>query len=260
MSGSCHSESRLHNLPRVLRLSISLAAFLFLAAAATAQETATVRVADGFDLPVGRDGTKQYFKARGFRANGHLGEDWNGVGGGDTDLGDPVYAIAHGLVVFARDYRLGWGNVVIVRHAYVEEGATRYVDSLYGHLHEMLVTEGQQLSRGQKLGTIGNNRGMYDAHLHFELRKNLSVGMHRNSFPRDASVYWDPAEFIPARNVLPGGERFALVPINTFAPTPPPVYATQPAPLSPLRRPGTETSVSPRGPFRVERYSDLKGQ
>ena len=80
------------------------------AADAPTASTASVRLADGFDCPVGRDGAKNYYVARGFRVNGHLGEDWNGQGGGDTDLGDPVFCTAHGVVVFAQDYKLGWGK------------------------------------------------------------------------------------------------------------------------------------------------------
>src|SRR6476661_1047617 len=80
-----------------------------------AEECVSVRLSDGFSCPVGSDGAKKYYKARGFQPNGHLGEDWNGVGGGDTDLGDPIYSAADGIVTFAQDYRLGWGNVVIIR-------------------------------------------------------------------------------------------------------------------------------------------------
>ena len=96
-------------------------------------ETASLPLADGFDLPVGRNGVI-YHKARGFQPNGHLGEDWDGPNGGDTDLGDPVFCTAVGMVLFARDYHVGWGNVIIVRHAYAEGGETKFVDSLYGHL------------------------------------------------------------------------------------------------------------------------------
>ena len=71
---------------------------------------------------------------------------------------------------------------------------------------------------------MGNNGGMYDAHLHFEMRKNLSVGMHRSSFPRDWSVYWSPTEFIATRGALSGG-GIVSVPVNTFSETPPPVLA-----------------------------------
>ncbi len=218
-----------------------------------AQDVAQVPMADGFECPVGRDAAKKYFKARGFRANGHLGEDWNGVGGGDTDLGDPVYSTAHGLVVYARNFRMGWGNVVIIRHAYQENGQTLFVDSLYGHLHEILVREGQLTTRGQKIGTIGNNHGMYDAHLHFEIRKNIRVGMFRHSFPRDFTTYWDPTQFITARQTLPGAGRMASIPINTFpASAPPPVIGA--ASASPLNRANTKRSPN----FKVDRFSDLR--
>src|SRR4030095_4756585 len=141
-------KRRLH----ICRFSPLCVGVLFFIANSDATETTPVRYADGFDCPVGRESVKRYHKARGFHPNAHLGEDWNGAGGGDTDLGDPVYSVAHGLLVFARDYRLGWGNVIIVRHAYLEDEQTRFVDSLYGHLQSILVRENEQVSRGQKIG------------------------------------------------------------------------------------------------------------
>ncbi len=236
------------------RVLLSLATLLLFVGVLPAQETAAVRLADGFDLPVGRDGTKKYYKARGYRPNGHLGEDWNGVGGGDTDLGDHVTAAGNGIVVFAEDYKLGWGNVVIIRHAYLENGEQKHVDSLYGHLNEIKTTLGAQVARGELIGTIGSNRGMYPAHLHFEMRKDLRVGMFRSSFPRDFSVYWDPTQFIAMRRVLDHGNgRFVSVPIKTFPETAPPVVAetTLPADAPPrlLRR-------SPQLP---DKFQDLRG-
>ncbi|KAB2646440.1 MAG: M23 family metallopeptidase [Verrucomicrobia bacterium] len=198
-----------------MRWPLSIATLTVASASLLAQDTAAVKLADGFQSPVGSDG-QSYYRARGMQPNGHLGDDWNGTGGGDTELGAPVTATAHGLVVFARDFRLGWGNVVIVRHAYLEAGQVAYADSLYGHLDSIVVQEGQQVVRGQKVGTIGNNRGMYNAHLHFELRKNLRIGMARSAFPRDFTNYWDPHLFIAQHQRLEGGGRLATVPINTF--------------------------------------------
>lgn len=210
-----------------MRLSV-LCAFAFIVSALPlcAEETVVVRAADGFELPVGPNGTGDgYYIARGYRPNGHLGEDWNGVHGGNTDLGDPVYATANGYVMFARNYHVGWGNVVILRHAYYEGSTLKFCDSLYGHLLDFSVQEGQQVRRGQQIGRIGNNFGMYEAHLHFEMRKNLEIGMFRASFARDFTNYYTPNEFVAAHRACPNGNHMVNIPINTYPPVAPPVLA-----------------------------------
>jgi murein DD-endopeptidase MepM/ murein hydrolase activator NlpD len=179
-------------------------------------QTAFTRLADGFDLPVGKPDGRGYYKARGMRAHGHLGEDWDGVGGGDTDLGDPVYCIGDGVVVFARDCHQGWGNVVIVRHAFREGLGVRNVDSLYGHLQKILVKRGQPIRRGQQIATIGNAHGLYDAHLHLEVRKNLAIGMSRDKFAQDMSNYYDPSDFIMSHRHIQSSGASTRVAMNTF--------------------------------------------
>jgi murein DD-endopeptidase MepM/ murein hydrolase activator NlpD len=179
-------------------------------------QTAFVRLADGFDMPIGKPDAHGYYKARGFRSHGHMGEDWDGIGGGDTDLGDPVYVIGDGVVVFARDCHQGWGNVVIIRHAYREGLGTRYIDSLYGHLDRILVKRGQGVKRGQQIATIGNAHGLYDAHLHLEVRKNLEVGMSRDKFAQDSSNYYDPSQFITSHRHLQSSGASTRVAMNTF--------------------------------------------
>lgn len=183
-----------------------------------AQAFTTTRLADGFDYPVGKPNGDGYYIFRGFSQNGHLGEDWNGNGGGDTDEGDPVYAIAHGVVVFSEDYMRGWGNVVIIRHAYRESnGQIAFVDSLYGHLKVRSVQLGQQVTRGQVVGTIGcGPHRMYAAHLHFEIRKDLRVGMRRELYPRTYQTYHVPKQFTDSRRNLRFEDRLVRVPINTF--------------------------------------------
>jgi hypothetical protein len=212
---------------RPMRSSILCAIVFFVCALPLcAQDTAMVRAADGFQYPVGPNGTAEgYYIARGYRPNGHLGEDWNGVHGGDTDLGDPVYACANGFVTFARNYHVGWGNVVILRHAYYEGSTLKYCDSLYGHLLDFSVQEGQQVRRGQQIGRIGNNFGMYEAHLHFEMRRNLQIGMFRGSFLRDFSNYYSPNQFVAEHHFCPNGNHMVSIPINTYPPVAPPVIA-----------------------------------
>ena len=198
---------------RIIPLILCLALSLCVAPGADVAATLT---ADGFDIPVGKPDGDGYYRSRGYRANGHLGEDWNGKRGGDTDLGDPVYSIAHGIVVFAQNFGHGWGNVVIVRHAYEEGGRQKMVDSLYGHLDRILVRDAQQLRRGQQFGTIGTGGGLYPAHLHLEMRKDIRVGMARHRFAKDDTVYWSPVEFIAAHRRLSPVANVAAVPMNTF--------------------------------------------
>ena len=178
-------------------------------------ETAWTKLADGFDFPVGKPEADGYYKARGFRPNGHMGEDWDGIRGGDTDFKDPIYSIGDGIVVFARDVHLGWGNVVIVRHAYKEGGAIKHIDALYGHLYSMQVKRGQKVARGQLIGTMGTAHGQYDAHLHLEIRKNIEIGLSKSKFQRDFSNYYDPTQFIASHRKLSGGGNFRVA-MNTF--------------------------------------------
>jgi len=180
-------------------------------------ETAFTKLANGFDFPVGKPDAQGYYKARGFSSHGHLGEDWDGIRGGDTDLGDPIYSIGDGVVVFARDCHMGWGNVVIVRHAFREDGMVKNIDSLYGHLNTILVQRGQAVTRGQKIGTMGTAHGIYDAHLHLEIRKNLAIGMSRAAFARDDSNYYDPSQFILSHRHLRTSTGTYRIAMNTFS-------------------------------------------
>jgi murein DD-endopeptidase MepM/ murein hydrolase activator NlpD len=119
-------------------------------------------------------------------------------------------------VVFARDVHLGWGNVVIIRHAYRESGMVKHIDSLYGHLNSILVQRGQKVARGQQIGTMGTAHGQYDAHLHLEIRKNLEIGMSRSKFQKNLSNYYDPSQFIASHRQISGGGANFRVAMNTF--------------------------------------------
>lgn len=188
------------------------------AMALSASETVRCLLADGFDFPVGKPDATGYYKFRGFYPNGHLGEDWNGKGGGNSDLGDPIYSIGRGVVVFSENIHTGWGNCIIVRHAFRDTtGKIEMVDSLYAHLHERKVQTGQLVEKGQLVGTMGGNNGMYAVHLHFEIRKNLQIGMNRSQFARDYSNYHSPTVFINARRQLQASFQKVDVPVKTFA-------------------------------------------
>ncbi len=77
--------------------------------------------------------------------------------------GTPVLASAAGKVVYAGSGLRGYGKLIIVKH-----NAT-YL-SAYAHNREILVKEGQQVTRGQKIAEMGNT-DTNDVKLHFEIRR-----------------------------------------------------------------------------------------
>lgn len=149
--------------------------------------------ADGFDFPFGdANGKGPYVdKTTGQRHNGwymatrfaeqyslgiHPGEDWNGVGGGDTDLGQEVYAVAHGRVAFAQNCGRLWGNVLMIDHTYYENHQKRKIRSVYAHLQQLKVQAGADVRRRQLVATVGQDPDkLYNAHLHLELRWDTSL-------------------------------------------------------------------------------------
>lgn len=147
-----------------------------------------------FDFPVGAPDGHGYYDAQPFGENHHLGNDWNGNGGGDSDLGDPVYAISAGVVSVASDHGGGWGNVVRVAHS-CGAASMQELESLYAHLDTIEVSAGQHVHRGQRIGTIGTAGGQYKAHLHLELRAQPGLPLG-GGYSDDTSGYLDPKAFI----------------------------------------------------------------
>ena len=112
-------------------------------------------------------------KKRGGR---HTGDDFNGIGGMNTDLGDPVFAITNSLVVYRGEPSPDWGNTLILAHRSAEGAIHQY---MYSHLHESLADPGELIARGEKIGTVGTANLNYPAHLHLELRNSTGVCIGR---------------------------------------------------------------------------------
>lgn len=92
-------------------------------------------------------------------------------------LGEPVQAAAAGKVVYVGSGLRGYGNLVIVSHSPL------YL-SAYAHNSRILVKEGQQVARGQKIAELGNSDADQPK-LHFEVR-------HQGKPV-------DPLKYLPAR-------------------------------------------------------------
>ena len=166
------------------------------------------KLADGFDYPVGNGEAIGYYRSRGMTPYYHLGDDWNGNGGGNSDLGDPIHSIADGLVVYSYNYGSTWGQVIIIRHKYLDKsGKIDHVDSLYGHVINRRVKVGDRVRRGQQIAQIGTNNGMYVAHLHLEIRKNINIGIQSWNYSKGYSNYHQPSSFIEAHRPSNSSDR-----------------------------------------------------
>ncbi len=152
-------------------------------------------ISDGFDFPVGKPDGRNYKKALNFGQRFHLGEDWNGLGGGNTDLGDPVYSIANGIVTSAENVCCGWGNIVRVIHKVPNSQEHDYVESVYAHLQNYMIQPGDFVRRGERIGSIGTGDGMYMAHLHLELRSFINMALGPG-YSQDQFGFLDPSNFI----------------------------------------------------------------
>ncbi|BEV17098.1 peptidoglycan DD-metalloendopeptidase family protein [Herbaspirillum sp. DW155] len=78
--------------------------------------------------------------------------------------GQSVVAAAAGKVTYAGHGIRGYGNMVIIKH-------TPQLLSVYAHNDSILVKEGQMVTRGQQIATMGNS-DTNTVKLYFEIRRN----------------------------------------------------------------------------------------
>ena len=109
----------------------------------------------------------------------------------------PVLAASGGVVVTAGaddQVQFGpqgnfYGNLVVIRHDQLYR--EQYLYTLYGHLSQVMVSEGQLVTAGDMIGLVGGtgvaNGG---AHLHFEVRIGTnSYDTTRNPEPAGSSLF-----------------------------------------------------------------------
>lgn len=82
-----------------------------------------------------------------------------------TPMGTPILASADGIVDFTASLTVGYGKYIRIRHD------DNYI-TLYAHLSEINVREGQSIAKGQMIGKSGSTGNSTGPHLHFEVRKN----------------------------------------------------------------------------------------
>ena len=100
-------------------------------------------------------------------ANGKTIGTFSEAGSKGVDIagkaGDPVIASSDGKVVYSGTGLRGYGKLVIIKHN------NTYL-SAYAHNQNILVKEGQSVSKGQKIAEMGNTDAD-QVKLHFEVRR-----------------------------------------------------------------------------------------
>lgn len=82
--------------------------------------------------------------------------------------GEPVHAVADGVVKEVIKSRKGLGNVVVVDHG------NGYV-TRYAHLADIEVRKGRKVKRGTRLGYVGVSGNSFAPHLHYEVLRDTLV-------------------------------------------------------------------------------------
>jgi murein DD-endopeptidase MepM/ murein hydrolase activator NlpD len=102
-----------------------------------------------------------------FRYTSGFGKRWGRMHAG-TDMagptGTPIYATADGVVTHA-GWLSGYGRLVKIKHAFG-------IETRYAHQSKIRVTKGQRVSRGDRIGDMGNSGRSTGTHLHYEVRVN----------------------------------------------------------------------------------------
>ncbi|MCX7979184.1 MAG: M23 family metallopeptidase [Bdellovibrionaceae bacterium] len=110
-----------------------------------------------FDWPVDDARLTRGFLPRARRP--HLGIDLA------SQKGSGIFSSHRGVVIYCgRDFR-GFGRMVLIEDGY------GYA-TLYAHLERILVSEGQRVSQGEVIGTMGRTGRATGVHLHFEVRQS----------------------------------------------------------------------------------------
>jgi murein DD-endopeptidase MepM/ murein hydrolase activator NlpD len=157
---------------------------------ATAASAVTLRIAamrgtpTGIPVPDAR--TSSTF---GWRANPFTGEgaEWHAGLDFPAPVGTPVEATADGTVERVGDTG-GYGLAVIVRNS-------GDYSTIYGHLRDASVREGDAVTRGRVVGHVGSSGRSTGPHVHYEVR--------RDGRPVNPRAVRPPATPLPTR-VLSG--------------------------------------------------------
>ena len=117
--------------------------------------------------PVRMNGMARDSSGFGVRRNPVTGVGYESHTGMDMagPQGTPIYSTGTGTVHQVTRSSGGYGNSIIIQHEY------GYF-TLFAHLTSINVRKGEQVYRGQRIGTMGRTGRTTGSHLHYEVRMN----------------------------------------------------------------------------------------
>ena len=113
--------------------------------------------------------------------------------------GTHIYAPGDGKVITKEFNGGGYGKRVIIDHGFG-------IQTLYGHMHTIGVSEGDEVKRGQVIGTVGNTGLSSAPHLHYEVHVNGRPVDPINYFYEDLS----PDEYVRLKEESQGNDILEL--------------------------------------------------
>lgn len=118
------------------------------------------------NMPVGYPFNGPVSSGYGYRTNpfgGRSGEFHPGIDF-KGQIGDPIYATGSGIVSRC-DWYNGYGNAVVIDHG-------QGLQTLFGHMSKVNVTQGQHITAGDLIGFLGTTGRSTGPHVHYEIRKD----------------------------------------------------------------------------------------
>ncbi|MBL7094658.1 M23 family metallopeptidase, partial [candidate division KSB1 bacterium] len=194
---------------------------------------------DGFDFPIGSPDNHSgwyislYLGQSWSSYYGHLGEDFLKNTG--SSLGERVNASSNGEV-----YKIytgspnSWGGVIILKHISptsdnfdisgctlpnTGQKTTSVVYTLYAHLQNISVSEGDEVLRGAQIGEIGYVPDFPTPHLHFEVKNQTAVdtewmegvGHGYSGTDNYAPNHFKPSQFINQNREIISGQSDEII-------------------------------------------------
>lgn len=183
--------------------------------------------------------------------------------------GTPVYAIGNGVVTKVADLTTGFGKHIVVKHENFPslEDSSKKVTlfSSYNHLSELLVAEGDVVTKGQLIGKSGSTGTATTPHVHFQIDNDQApwhpywpftfqeasaagfdfTSAIDNGFGKEKALKTTVNPMMYVQKYLNGSSSSSPSPSPTPAPSPTPTPTPSPSPVSGLPPPIGSVTPTP---------------